>query len=70
MAGHTKIGFEPLHTYEEISAVLGVSRERVRQIEKKALRKLRVALVVRGHNSKILDAYEPDAPSAEGFVYG
>ena len=23
-----------------------------------------------GHNSKILDAYEPDAPSAESFVYG
>ena len=27
-----------------------------------------VALVVRGHNSKILDAYEPEAPQAEEFV--
>jgi DNA-directed RNA polymerase sigma subunit (sigma70/sigma32) len=30
-------------THEEIAAVLGVTRERVRQIEREALRKLRLA---------------------------
>lgn len=68
MTASSKYGFEPMMSYEAIGDQIGVSKERVRQIEKAALKKLRVALVVRGHNSKILDAYEPEAPQAEEFV--
>jgi len=40
------VASEGEHTVEEVAAVLGVSRERVRQIEEHALRKLRrVALL-------------------------
>jgi DNA-directed RNA polymerase sigma subunit (sigma70/sigma32) len=35
-------------TLEQVGAVLGCTRERVRQIEKSALRKLRRALIKRG----------------------
>jgi DNA-directed RNA polymerase sigma subunit (sigma70/sigma32) len=37
-----------LHTYDEISKALGISRVRVRQIEKRALQKLRDGLLKRG----------------------
>ena len=36
------------HTLAEIGEVLGVSRERVRQIEAKALKQMKVGLVARG----------------------
>lgn len=38
----------PAATLEEVAAVLGVSRERVRQIEAQALAKVRAALAARG----------------------
>lgn len=46
-----KIGnfeFEPLVTYEELAAELGVSWQRVQAIEKRALEKLREKLEARG----------------------
>lgn len=39
----------PRHTLEDVTAVMGVTRERVRQVEAKALRHLRYRL----HNSEI-----------------
>ena len=39
---------EPAMTLDQVAAELGVSRERVRQIENKALKKLRAALDERG----------------------
>ena len=41
------VASEGEHTLEEVAAVLGVSRERVRQIEEHALRKLRRIAVLR-----------------------
>lgn len=40
---------EPVCTLGEIAAELGVTRERARQIEARALYKLRVALAMRGY---------------------
>ena len=37
-----------LHTLEEVAQAIGVTRERARQIEAQALRKLRYALEQRG----------------------
>ena len=37
------------HTLEDIGVALKLSRERVRQIEARALKRLREALVARGH---------------------
>jgi RNA polymerase primary sigma factor len=34
---------EPPHTLEEVGAQLGITRERVRQLETRALRELRLA---------------------------
>ena len=41
------IGYGVTHTLEETAKLLGITRERVRQIEKKALEKLRTRLRVR-----------------------
>ena len=40
-------GFGVTHTLEETAELLGLTRERVRQIEKRALEKLRKALATR-----------------------
>ena len=42
-----QIGYGVTHTLEETAKLLGITRERVRQIEKKALEKLRTRLRVR-----------------------
>ena len=42
-----QIGYVVTHTLEETAKMLGITRERVRQIEKKALEKLRTRLRVR-----------------------
>lgn len=47
------VASEGEHTVEEVAAVLGVSRERVRQIEERALRKLRrVGSLRRGYGDE------------------
>ena len=43
-------GVQPACSHEEVGRALGVSRERVRQIEVAALRKARAVLVRRGVN--------------------
>ena len=40
-------GYGITHTLEETAALLGITRERVRQIEKRALEKLRMRLRAR-----------------------
>ena len=42
-----QIGYGVTHTLEETAKLLGITRERVRQIEKKALEKLRTRLRAR-----------------------
>lgn len=42
--GRSVQGYGVTHTLEETARLLGVTRERVRQIEEKALRKLRFRL--------------------------
>ena len=61
MAAHSKLQLEPVCTYEDIARELGVSKERIRQIERKALHKLRVALVVRGHNFEMVQGFERES---------
>ena len=58
MAAHSKLQLDPICTYQDIADELGVSKERIRQIERKALHKLRVALVVRGHNFEMVQGFE------------
>lgn len=60
MTAHSKLNFTPRMTLAEVGAELGITPERARQIEKKALHKLRVALVVRGHGQSMLDSYAPE----------
>ncbi len=43
----SKTGYGVTHTLSEIAELLGISRERVRQIEKKALEKVRMQLKLR-----------------------
>ena len=43
----SKTGYGVTHTLSENAELLGISRERVRQIEKKALEKVRVQLKLR-----------------------
>ena len=57
MAAHSKLPLEPVCTYQDIADELGVSKERIRQIERKALHKLRVALVVRGHSFEMVQGF-------------
>lgn len=40
-------GYGVTHTLEETARLLGITRERVRQIEKQALKKLRMQLRIR-----------------------
>ena len=42
-----QVGYGVTHTLEETAKLLGITRERVRQIEKKALEKLRMRLRAR-----------------------
>ena len=56
MAASSKLGFEPHMTYDEISRELGVSRERLRQIERKALEKLRLSWAAREDDCTTDDA--------------
>ena len=42
-----QVGYGVTHTLEETAKLLGITRERVRQIEKKALEKLRTRLRAR-----------------------
>ena len=58
MTAHSKLQLEPVCTYQDIADELGVSKERIRQIERKALHKLRVALVVRGHSFEMVQGFE------------
>ena len=44
------------HTLEETAQIMGITRERVRQIEKRALEKLRAALKNRYGITSIRDA--------------
>lgn len=46
------------HTHAEIAEVLGISCERVRQIEKKALAKVRIELLRRGLGPTELDGVD------------
>ena len=61
MAAHSKLQLEPVCTYQDIADELGVSKERIRQIERKALHKLRVALVVRGHSFEMVQGFERES---------
>ena len=45
--GESKTGYGGTHTLSETAELLGISRERVRQIEKKALEKVRTQLKLR-----------------------
>lgn len=42
-----ELGYGVTHTLEETARLLGITRERVRQIEKQALKKLRTRLRLR-----------------------
>ena len=47
MDTHRVQGYGVTHTLEETARLLGITRERVRQIEKQALKKLRMQLRIR-----------------------
>ena len=44
MTNPVHVGYGVTHTLEETAQLMGITRERVRQIEKRALEKLRAAL--------------------------
>lgn len=48
------------YTLEEVASELGVCRERVRQIEKQALEKVRAGFAARGITRSELDDYDDD----------
>lgn len=47
MESKTPAGYGITHTLEETAQMMGITRERVRQIEKRALEKLKTALKLR-----------------------
>ncbi len=49
--------FEPYCTLEQVAIQLGVTRQRVEQIEKEALRKVRAALEAKGYS---IEDIEPE----------
>ena len=54
---HTEITNQTTYTLEEVAEMMGVTRERVRQIQQKALMKIRRKLSREGKN---LDDFLPD----------
>ena len=57
------LGTEDSHTLEEISAHLGVSRERVRQLESRALAKLREVCSALGCRNTSTERWQPAVPA-------
>jgi hypothetical protein len=66
--------FKPVMTLQEIADIMGMSRERVRQIEESALRNARKVLRKKGYNPdnffsdpryKKPITHNPDAPESE-----
>lgn len=54
-AGPTSAEFQPAMSYSEIARELGLSVERVRQIERKAMDKLRVQIIARRQTRALLE---------------
>ena len=55
-------------TLEEVGQMFSVTRERIRQIEAKALRKMRHPTRIRQLNGFFNNEFEPDGPGFENFV--
>ena len=55
-------------TLEEVGQMFSVTRERIRQIEAKALRKMRHPTRIRQLNGFFNNEFEPDGPGFENFI--